>query len=297
MNNWLLKRWWSRRVGRWIAVFGILIAHSVLLLGATGTAVSTVLSGVPRFDAFVTLPDGDVLAAEGFQGSRVLRISPEGHVTEVVSGLHGPVFILPLEDDTFAVSNFGDGSIVEVKLDGSREKIARGLDAPVGMVQDRESGDLLVVNFGANYQGKTISRISKKGKVSSFVSDPQLNAPIDLCFGPAGKLYVATFNDGYIFTVSPGKVELFARLPSGRINHMVCNETALYTTSALSNKIYRVESDGTVVEIAGTGLRASEDGSLSGASFLKPNGIVVDGEALLVSQPTGSIRRVILPGS
>ncbi len=57
---------------------------------------------------------------------------------------------------------------------------------------------------------------------------------------------------------------------------MTVFDDTIYTTAIAKNKIYKVELNGNVSVLAGTGEFGSDNGELGNAMFRNPNGIAVD---------------------
>lgn len=74
-----------------------------------------------------------------------------------------------------------------------------------------------------------------------------------------------------------GEVSLLATVVGG-IGYLTEMNGFLYAAGFHGNKISKINLDGDVEQIAGTGVGSQTDGDLLEATFIKPNGIVGDAE-------------------
>jgi sugar lactone lactonase YvrE len=100
--------------------------------------------------------DGDLIAAYPGQG-RLVRITPEGVVTDWVSGLAGPNGIYPDFDGNVWVTEFGGSKVTRVASDGQKTEIVTGGSAQAanGIVLDPSKTML----FYTEYQEGKIHRV------------------------------------------------------------------------------------------------------------------------------------------
>ncbi len=102
------------------------------------------------------------------------------------------------------VANFRD-AVWRVSTDGEVKLLTDALYGSSGNVVNAE-GDLLQANF----YGHTISKITRTGEVTTFLSK-ELNGPVGLAFDGENNLYVCNCNDNRILKVTPQKeVSTFA---------------------------------------------------------------------------------------
>ena len=102
------------------------------------------------------------------------------------------------------VANFRD-AVWRVSTDGEVKLLTDGLYGSSGNVVDGE-GNLLQANFFGN----TISKITREGEVSTYLST-ELNGPVGMVFDESQNLYVCNCSNNRILKVTPDKkVSTFA---------------------------------------------------------------------------------------
>ena len=113
----------------------------------------------------------------------------------------------------------------------------RGIQAPVGVVYDRE-GALYVAEWGADQ----VSRFDDKG--GRTVVTAEVRSPAGLAFDDKGTLYVASYADGNIYALNSG--EKPRRIASGLASPtgMVWDGDALLVANRNAGEIIRVRADG-----------------------------------------------------
>ena len=206
-------------------------------------------------------------------GEKVWRLSPWGELEVYATGLYGASGNAIDSRGRLLQSNFFGNSISRISRSGETETIATGLQGPVGIAVG--PGDTLTVT---NCNGNTLSRISPEGDVTAFATSALFNCPNSVARRPDGSFAIANFSDGRVLNVSAsGAVSEYVVIPGGGNGHLTFAAGELYVTSMRGNRIYRVDSAGTVSPFAGDGRLVSLDSDSSGsASFSTPNGIAYD---------------------
>lgn len=203
------------------------------------------------FDGLHEASNGDLLAAEGFRGSRVFRITPNGQTSVVAEGLAGPVDITEDDQGRLYVTTFLDASVQQVLTDGSVRLFARVRPFPSGITRDPKTGNLLVAHYGAPDPatglgtGNTILAIDPHGIVSTYSSGGMLAAPIGLALDASGTLYAANFHDGRVVAIDPQQqqrlvVDLTGPEVSFAIGHLAVAGGRLYATGIQTQALYRI---------------------------------------------------------
>lgn len=178
-------------------------------------------------------------------------------------------------------SDVARGEAYSIDGAGVRTRIADGLRAPVGIVR-APGGAIYVAECGAS----AISRISASGTVSRIAEGAPLNCPNGLTVGGDGALYTVNFNDGAMMRVAAdGEISTFAAIPGGGNGHLAYANGRFYVASFRGGRLYEVSEDGDVSVLTGSEERGNEDGTLSEATFFKPNGVAIspDGRTLYVN--------------
>jgi sugar lactone lactonase YvrE len=238
----------------------------------------------------------------------VWKVLPDGRTSLFATGLYGASGNTIDTQGNLFQANFSGHYISKIDRHGHQEiYAAEGLSGPVG-IDFGPDGSLYV----SNCQGNTISRVAPDREVTPFAESPLLNCPNGLTVGPDSNLYVVNFRDEKMLKITPdGLVTPFATLPGGGNGHVAEARGALYATSFQGQRIYRVDLDGTVTLVAGTGQRGEQDGAGSEATFSWPNGIAAapTGDRLYVNDflnrfpptvveppvPLSSVRMLKLP--
>ena len=143
------------------------------------------------------------------------------------------------------VSDTGNNAIRKIDIYGNVTTYTEGLIAPRGIVLD-EYGNIFVAESG----GHAIRKIDNQGNVTTFAGQrgivgsadgngiqAQFNRPHDLVFDKNGNIYV---------------------------------------TDTFNHLIRKIDTNGNVTTIAGTGEAGSQDGISLNSSFCHPMGIVID---------------------
>ena len=211
---------------------------------------------------------GNVYVAD--TGNHMIRkITPAGLVTTVAG----------------STSGFADGTGTAARFSG-----------PQGLAVD-STGNIYVADTN-NFK---IRKITPDGVVSTlagstygFADGIGINASFKHIFGVSvdstGNVYVAdTYNnmirkitpDGVVSTLAgstPGSTDATGtnakfNSPNGLAVDSIGN---VYVADSGNNKIRKITPDGVVSTLAGSGLRGSEDGIVTAASFNSPNGVALD---------------------
>lgn len=272
---------------------------ALLLIASPRLLTAQTLSTMPLSEAFLIdgidfAPDGSLVAATGWSGRVLLRISPDGVVTTLADGLAGPIHSVRDAEGRIYVTNYSDaGSVAVIEPGaGTARKLA---DVPRGAagIALGPDGDVYVSIYGSPQgDGDSIWRVTPDGHSEEFVSGDPIAAPIGLAFDDAGLLYAVNSRDGKILRIDPaGNVELHAALPSGEgffaSGHLVFGNGVLYASGNHHHQVYEVSLAGEVKVLAGTGEPGRVDGPAGTGQLTIPNGLALS--------PDGS-RLVVVPG-
>jgi DNA-binding beta-propeller fold protein YncE len=201
----------------------------------------------------------------------VWRISPDGTLTKHADGLYGASGnAIGPRGDLFQASFFGH-FVSRISRTGEVEIWAdEGLSGPVGIAAAPD-GSLFVVNCSAN----TVSKIGPDRQVTAFAKHVLMSCPNGITFDDHGDLFVVSFNSTMILKITPdGTVSEFADIPgAGGNGHITFARGAFFVTKLRDNQVFRVQRDGEVTLLAGTGEAGTDDGAALEATFTSPNGI------------------------
>ncbi len=265
--SFLIGRWWAKsRPPK-------LLTTVVTLAGAGLKVSSTELS-----DPFGVAVDEDdnILVTDG-RGGRLYRISPKGEVSLITDQLDMPSAIAFAPDGTLIVANTGAHTIVRVDPEEGRVKVVAG--AP-GI-----SGDVDGASTAARFNG-----------------------PIGVAVRDDGAIFVAdTYNDRIRIIIPDGFVRTLAGGRQGGFRDGWATEARFHTPCGLAlapdgalliadtgnHRIRRLDPEGEVKTLAGTGEATERDGLPSEASFNEPMAIVLrDRHSFYVADGAGASLRL-----
>jgi sugar lactone lactonase YvrE len=219
---------------------------------------------------------------------------------------------------TIYVSDGETGRIYQLAQDGAAKIVAENLNTPSAIAIAPDS-TLVIADTGSH----TIKRLetqsgritviagieNRAGFADGNAADALFNGPVGVAVGKDGTIYVAdTYNDriraidveGRVRTVAGGSEPGYADAPSGVQSRFdtpcgiaVDMDGTLVVADTGNHRLRRVQPDGAVTTIAGTGAQASFDASLLNASFNEPTGVAIDEEGTIyVAEAGGSGVRV-----
>ncbi|MEZ4411760.1 MAG: tetratricopeptide repeat protein [Gemmatimonadales bacterium] len=273
-------------------------ARTVVLCLLAGTPLQAQRAIPP--DTLFTVFDGDTIPDMGAVGgvavdklgyvyvadfrNQLWRYTPGGSVERYADGFYGSSGNAVGPRGEVYQSSFHGNYITRVNRDGSTELWAdRGLDGPVGIAVG-EGGELYVVNC----RGGFVSVVRPDHEVTRLVDGPLFACPNGITRDDQGDFFVVNFSNTTIVRVTPGGMaSVFADVPgAGGNGHIVYARGGFYVTKLRGHQVFRVERDGTVSVVAGTGVQGQSDGPATTALMSQPNGIAVSpsGQELWVNE-------------
>jgi DNA-binding beta-propeller fold protein YncE len=242
-----------------------------------------------------------------------------GATSDANSARFGDPFGLAVAaDGAIYVSDGETGRIYQLAPDGAAKVVAENLNTP-SAIAFAPDGTLVVADTGSH----TIKRLeTKDGRVSVIAgvenragfsdgngADALFNGPVGIAVGKDGTIYVAdTYNDriraidaeGRVRTIAGGSEPGYADAASGAQSRFdtpcgiaVDLDGTLVVADTGNHRLRRIQVDGPVTTIAGTGTQDSFDASLLSASFNEPSGVAIDDEGTIyVAEAGGSGVRV-----
>lgn len=149
--------------------------------------------------------DGTIVVAEVGAG-RLLRVSLDGHVATVASGLAQPCDVVA-NDESYFVTESGKGRVVRVEKNGAISPIVEGLARPKGiavrnnaiLVLDHGTKELRLVDL-ASKQQHTLASYLPVGDPPGYSRGPMEFAG-GLAVGPDGTIYIPGDGEGSVLTL------------------------------------------------------------------------------------------------
>jgi DNA-binding beta-propeller fold protein YncE len=251
-----------------ICAVALLLGFAVARAEPEIHSVSDVLIGHSVGGVTVDLV-GNVYVADF--GDFVWKRTQDGELHVLVSsGLYGASGNTIDRDGNLLQSNYYSNSVTRIDRRGQTTQFAAGLDGPVGIAIDKDSGEVYV----ANCRGNSVSRIAVDGTVAPFAISAAFKCPNGLSFDRDGNLYAVNFRDNRMLKVDRGgTVTSFATVSSKGLGHLCFKDDRFYVTATQSHEIYQVTLAGTVTRILGNGERGMVDGAGAKARLSSPNGI------------------------
>jgi sugar lactone lactonase YvrE len=221
------------------------------------------------------------------------------------------------------VSDGGSGTIWQIAADEIVKQVAGNLDVP-SAIAFAPDGTLVVAETGSH----TVVRVDPRSGQSQLIAGVRgrsgfkdgdaatalFNAPVGVAVGTDGTIYVAdTYNDriraidaqSRVRTLAGGDAPGMVDAPAGADARFdtpcgiaVAADGALMVADTGNNRLRRVEQNGAVKTIAGTGERGEADGTPFAASFDEPMGLAVETDGTVyVADAGGSTLRVYRHGT
>ncbi len=250
--------------------------------------VSTVATGFRGSGDLLVAADGDIFVANyGFRsnsadGSTIVRITPDGQVSEFASGFQGASGMALDGAGNIIQANISGNFISRVSPSGAVTTIAsQGFSSPVG-VAVRPDGQIFVANCGNN----SISRIDNGAGVT-FSTSSLFQCPNGLAADDENNLYAVNYNNGSVIKIDPqGNASQVADSGGGN-GHIVFGNDRLYFANHALNQVFEMTRDGVLKVLAGSGVMGHEDGQALEATFSALNGIGIspDGQTIYVNEP------------
>jgi DNA-binding beta-propeller fold protein YncE len=221
--------------------------------------------------------DGTIYVSDGESG-RIYQLASEGAAKIIAEHLNTPSAIAIAPDHALVIADTGSHTIKRLETNDGRVNVIAGVENRAGF------------NDGNG-------------------TDALFNGPVGVAVSKDGTIYVAdTYNDriraidteGRVRTVAGGSEPGFMDAASGAESRFdtpcgiaVDMDGTLVVADTGNHRLRRIQPDGAVTTIAGTGAQASFDASLQSASFNEPTGVAIDDEGTIyVAEAGGSGVRV-----
>lgn len=232
--------------------------------------VTTITTNASKIDDDIIFDAAGNLYGSNYVGSKVYKRTPDGTETVFVTGIGSPNGMAFNDDGTIVLAANTGNKLYKLFPDGTKEVLIPSISGPSGMLRMPNSDTILVTT----YLQHKIWKLAPDGSLIDYLSHPQFNGPVGLCYDDAGNLYVANFSDRKIFKVTPnGEISFLTQPPLGQnIGFLAYTHGFLYATAFNAHKIYKIDLDGNYNVWLGSTL-GTTDGNAAVAKFNQPNGI------------------------
>lgn len=228
-------------------------------------------------------------------GKNIYKITPEGNTTLFVEGELNVGSGNAIDSAGFLYqSNFATNTIYKIAPDGTIvDNNFATVAGPVGIAVAPDNS-LYVCSCNQN----SVKKVSTTGVVTNFASGSVFNCANGITQDEVGNIYTTNFSDGRVTKISPdGTTATLGSTPVGN-GHIVYRpvEQVLYVASYSGHQIFRMDLEGNVDLLAGTGAAATINSTNPlEAAFRKPNGINIskDNCSLYISQDDNVIRAIL----
>lgn len=238
----------------------------------------------------------------GISETALYKVTSDGESSLLNNSMEGAVGIALDANENIYSSNFNARTIKKTTLSGTATDF-------VSVTNDFDTDDRLVGGGGLAFDeegylyntfwaSSTLYRITPAGVIENFVTSSSLNGPVGVYYDRDDQeLYVSNFTDGKILNVSTDDGTITTVVDTDiSIGHLCVADGYFYATGWDEHVVNRVSPDGNKVEVIGSGLDGTTDGTVSEASFSQPNGIdaTPDGKYIYVTQGDGKLRKIVL---
>jgi sugar lactone lactonase YvrE len=167
-------------------------------------------------------PDGFLVAARPGQGV-VVEISPQGMVTDYVTGLNNPNGLYPDFEGNVWMTEFGGGNVSRINPGGSVDVIVANAASPNGVVFDATRTMLFYTEYG---DGQIFRVDMSPGGDPTPIEVAQINGALDgLVLDACGNIYAVDNGNSDLYRVkldaagaAIGAAELLASFPQNVAN-------------------------------------------------------------------------------
>jgi sugar lactone lactonase YvrE len=248
-------------------------------------------------DGVSVAANGDIYISSGPQGNKITRVTPEGDVSIFATGFESANGSDFDSEGNLYVADYRGNAVRKIAPDGTFSTFADSLNGPGGVYVDHQD-NVIVGLFGANFSGEgaTVLKITPDGIVSRLATGNGLSDVVGVAGDGHGRIFAANWSSGELFEVTDGEV-----IPSsdigGKVNQIDYADGYIYIPGPEMHKILRVDLDGNIELVAGTGKAGASDGPAESATFDRPNscGLSPDGQILYVYDAnTGHVRKIEL---
>lgn len=244
--------------------------------------VTTITSTTAKIDDDIIFDAQGNLFGSNYTGSRVFKRTSDGTESVFATGIMSPNGMAFTDEGDIIIADNTGNKLYKLHPDGTKEVFVPSIAGPSGILRIPGSDTMLVTSYTTH----KIWKLAPDGALIEYLTHPQFNGPVGLCYDDTLNLYIANFNDRKIFKMTPaGQITFFTQPPLGQyIGFLAYAKGYIYATAMNANKIYRIDLNGNYTVWLGSSA-GSVDGDASVAKFSQPNGIrfSTTGDTLYVS--------------
>lgn len=211
-----------------------------------------------------------------YNNGKLYRINLDGTTVTIVDGFSAIAGGGFDREGRFYFAGINNGRMYLLNEDYSYTEVGSGFNQPVTFLQHPTDDNIAYIS---EYGNSRVTELDlSTGATTPFAINQGINGPDGMIYDRDNNILVANFNNHRINRVNAdGDVELFANVPAGGfMGYMAKDDQYVYVCSYSSRKIYRINWQGEVEHIAGNGFSGSIDGEAMTATFTQPNGIAIN---------------------
>ncbi len=245
-------------------------------------------------DGISVAKNGDVFVSGGPLTNSIVRITPEGVVSEFATGFQSANGSDFDSVGNLFVADYEANEIKRVTPDGTVSTFSSGLDGPAGVYVDRED-NVIVGLYGANFSGKaaTVLRITPDGISSVLATGGGLRDVIGVVGDENGEVYAGNYKKRELYRITNGNVTLLTTA-SVKINMIDYSRGYIYIAN--EGRIVRINTSTYEEELfSGTPISQTVNGPVETADFVMPTSVAFSPhENILyaVDRITGDVRKI-----
>jgi sugar lactone lactonase YvrE len=167
---------------------------------------------------------------------------------------------------------------------------------PLGVAVDTP-GNVWVADMDDGIDGQFVKKITPDGVVHNLNLDPG-GDPVAVATDGSGNLYVLDLYAGILKIAADGTSTVLAKHLTKAWGVAVDGSGTVYVADTGDHRILKINVDGVVTTLAGSGSRGAADGAGVASSFSGPRGVAVDGSGNVYVADTDNnrIRRIAAGG-
>jgi len=261
--------------------FVLFMFFSISIYGQT---VSTVVTNQSMdFEAVHWHPDGRIFVTDYING-KLYKVDFDGSIETIVSGFSAIAGGGFDRAGNFYFAGINVGKMYRLNDDYTYDEVGSGYNQPVAFLQSDTDDNIAYISA---YGTSNVYRLDLTTNQSTeFASESGISGPDGMIYDQDGNILIANYNNHQINKIdSDGNVSPFKNIPAGGfMGYITRHGNDIYVCSITAKKIYRINGNGQVENIAGSGFTGSTDGDALDATFGGPNGIAINatGDTILI---------------